>query len=473
MTLAIGAILAILVTLLAFVAPKWALFLFWPVTWCYPTSLLYQTLPFNIRFDDVFVIWLSFVSLRALPPDVLASRSFKVALVWFLSITLGCVIGLLGSESYAVRAILRDIGKAMHVPAIAISTLTLIRNERDCRRLLIMIALAGAGSVTVGMVQVHRPELTAWWEIPRTGLGDEAMSEMNIADDSLDVRADGAVGGVVLATIGFSLALLGLRLALQEPATRRKLLYSAVSIIGVVGLGYTVTRGAMAGLAMALMYSLALQSKKGVALALMLLAGAVVVTQTDLVARTMQRIGGREGGAVLVGDAAEVRSKLWIQYLSEWSPHYFLFGRGFTAEFIRHKGAVHNTYIGALAYTGMFGVGVFIWLVVLMFRVPAQLLRADRHPLYVGLAEAQTCVLVAFLVNGVGAELFQAPQPILFTLFCLVEARWREIEAQRQLAPVVQAAFAPQPALRPLRGGYRPPPGAILAPGRRFGATRS
>jgi len=449
----VGIILGFFVAVMAFLTPKWAFYLFWPVTWCYPTSLLYGALPFNIRFDDLFMVWLTIACLRVLPPDVLPSRSFRVALIWFLSITFGAMAGLLTSESYAIRAILRDIAKAMHVPMVALTTCALIRSERDTRSLLVVMALGAAGSFAIGVLQVYRPDLTAFWEIPQTELGMDTESERHIEGGDTQIRAQGAVGGITLSILGFSMALLGLRLALHDAGTMRKLGHSINGLAGLVGLGYTVTRGAMAGLAGALFFSLFTQSKKGAALILIFAGAAITVSQTDVLERMTYRVASKDSDLGSLEAGAAVRGQVWMTYLTEWSPHYFLFGRGFTAELVRHQCTAHNTYIGALAYTGLFGVVALIWVVFMMMHTPLKLLRIEKDPFYLGLTEAFAAMVVAFMVNGLTAELWQQPQPIIFSLYALVDARLRLHETAATAMTALPSAWTPVHA-----GARRLPP---------------
>ncbi|MEE8170938.1 MAG: hypothetical protein V3T70_10355 [Phycisphaerae bacterium] len=445
--IAIGIVLATLIALLVFASPRAGFLLFWFVTWLYPTGLLHGILPLNIRLDDLFIIWLTVACIRIMPPDVVTSRSFRIASLWFLSIVLGNMVGYLTAPPYVFQAVVRSVGKAAYVPMLVLVVNTLIRTDRDARRMLRAMLWAGSGAILIGLIQVYAPYVVVWWEVRAVVIGKLSVSEAALqGGDEESRRAMGSLGGL-LAIVGLSFALIGMRQAIHQTSNMAKLAYSVVGLWGVVGLGYTITRGAIAGFAAAMMFGLAFLGRRPATLAVILLGGVVITTQTDLAQRTLSRItGSRLTGRGNVLDGAAVRSRLWILYLEEWSPHYFLFGRGFIPEMVRHNGAaVHSSYVVALAYTGMFGVIIFAALIMVIINITWKLMQLEYDPFFIAVNEAVILLTIALLVNGISAELWQSPRTILFPLLAMLDTRHRLLEATATgiMAPIQQAPIMP------------------------------
>lgn len=410
-----------------FANPTLGLSAFWFISWMYPTALLYGKLPGSVRLDDLLLVWVTICAARRMPPDVLSSRSFRMAALWALSITLGGTVGLMTSPPFMYFVCFKEILKGLYVPMIVLSFNSLIRNERDLRRQLMFIGLAAIGSITIGIIQVYAPALVAMWEVPETDFFRLNVSEMDAEGAEETRRAGGSIGVVFMAVLGMTMGLLGLRLAVHVESLSRKLAYGVLSMIGVVGLGYTATRGATAGLAAALLYCILFMQKRAATLLLVVASMGFALTQTDVGDRLLNRILGRKGQAYFA-DSVDTRTRLWVKYLTEWSPHYFLFGRGMSGEQLRHMATVHSSYIGALAYTGLFGCGVMAYLVFMCFRLSWRLQNVEADPHFLSIAETLGAVTLGMLVNGLTAELWQQPQVSLFALIALVDWRLRQHE---------------------------------------------
>src|SRR5438105_4962713 len=98
--LAVAIIVAGILGLVALMNPRWGLYGFWFLTLLYPTKLLYALLPFNVHFDDLFLLWLTLACVRMAPPDVFASRPVRLAGMWYLTVLLGTAVGMVTAPSY-------------------------------------------------------------------------------------------------------------------------------------------------------------------------------------------------------------------------------------------------------------------------------------------------------------------------------------------------------------------------------------
>lgn len=456
--LAIVIIAGSIVAAITFLNPRAGAYIFWTLYWCYPTSALHALLPLNMRFDDLFLLYLTLCCLRVAPPDVLASRTFRIALVWFLAIVFGNIVGVLTGPDYLLTAVIRFVGKSAYVPMVAIVINTVVRNEQDCRRMLIAMGLAAFGSTAIGVVQVRAPELVSIWEVPHDDPSRRLLSEtggIELADETR--RASGSQGLNPLAVMGASMVAIGLRIAVNVATSRAKLGASLLMAIGGTALGYTISRGATTGLAVAMLYSLVRFPKRTATLAVIVVGVVLLLSTTDLGQRWGQRVSG-EGIESPLGESAQVRGSLWRLYLEEFSPHYLLFGRGFNAEFVRHGTSVHNTYIGAFAYTGLFGAIVQTWMVFSVFILGSRLARIEHNPLFRALGEALVMLMIALLVHGVASELLQAFQPVLFTVFAIVDMRLRAHERGEAAAEFSNWPPADDPThANPVFSGVLPP----------------
>lgn len=452
------------VAAITFLNPRVGCYVFWFLWMCYPTSLLYGIMPLNARFDDLFLVFLTLCCIRVAPPDVLTSRSFRIAVLWFSALFLGNLVGVLTSPDYVLIPAIRELGKDAYCPMLVYVLNTVVRDARDVRRQILAIGLAIAGTSTIGVVQLYRPELTAIWEIPSVDPERKALSESaGIESENETRRAGSSVGLGPLAVIGGSAILLGLRLAVHASSASMRLGCVGMAAAGAMALGSTVSRGSAAGLAAALFYGWLRYSKRALTIGIVGVVGVIVLTQTDFGTRWLNRVGSQAKDEV--GESVDVRTSLWRIYIQEWSPHYVLFGRGFTAEFVRHQGiAAHNTYVGAFAYTGLYGFVILAWMVVKVLRLAGRAARIENNPFSRGLGEALAMMTISLIVHGVSSELFQQSEPLWFGVVALVD--WCLRAHDRGEGDMAGLSAGPPPAsplARPWPSGPRPfAPGPIL-----------
>jgi hypothetical protein len=390
---------------------------------------LYNTLPFAVRWDDAYLVWLTICCLRTMPNDVVRATSVRMAFCWFASILLGNMVGMATGPGYIRRAVFAEVGKASYILMLVFCIRCTVRDSRQVRRLLIGLSLAAMCGITIGVIQVFSPGLVSIFETPSAEVGRLTLSEKDLDTEETVVRAAGSVGTVFLAVMSMSLALLGMRMILNLSRLREKAYAAVAAGFGAIGCGYTVTRGAILGMLTAICFSTLFMRKRPATIAILIVGAVIVTTQTDVVARVMERVvGGGGSQSTTVERGADTRIAIWFRFLSEFSPHYFLFGRGFTAEFVRVRAAAHSSYIGALSYTGLFGICVLLWVWIKAFAMSRHLQRIDNDGMFLAIAEAAMLIEIALCVNGFTAELWQKPLLTFFTMVALMDMRKQQID---------------------------------------------
>jgi hypothetical protein len=217
---------------------------------------------------------------------------------------------------------------------------------------------------------------------------------------------------------------------------RDKLASATIGLLGLITLGYTVTRGGVISFFISVVYGLARFGRRAVTVLALTTSLFLVASQTDLGGRVWSRIIGERGLARL-DDSVDARAGLWQMYLHNFTVHYLLFGRGITAEFVRNSNWwAHNTYIGAFAYTGLFGAVILAWIVIRTWRMGLRLAATSSDPHDRSLGESLAMCILGTLVAGVAGDLWQVPQPFLFALIALVDIRLRAVDALPNLSIV-------------------------------------
>lgn len=426
---------------LIFLNPRWAAYFYFTLSWCYPATLLYGTLPLGVRLSDVYVILLALACARIAPKDILQSWAVRLAILWFISITLGCIVGSLSLNLTGVVKNLRIVGRSLHIPLLTYIVFSVVQSRIEARRMIGAILIAASLASLIGVVQIHAPELTQPWEVPNLKLYARSAEEQADEMEEQDRRADVATGGVSLAVIGFSASFLSLRLLTRDPGMMAKVHYAAATALTFAGMWYTVTRGAILGYVVAMLYSITFFGRRLLTIALICVGVMAMVSQTDFMERLDRRIYGESGSADVLEESAETRFRIWTRMMTRISPHYFLFGRGMIAEYQRLRGTAHSSYVGAIVNTGLFGFIICTCLVVAVWRRGNRLIRSDSDPFMVAVGEGLLMVLIGLLVNGLTAEHFQNAMPlnILFAVFAVVE--WRLKEQERNPAVLEETAW--------------------------------
>lgn len=430
---ALAVILWGLAAILALVRPRAGAALIWVIPWLYPNDLLYGTLPLDIRFDDLFVVFVFLVCLVS--PQ--ARRTFTplvgLALLWAVSVTIGEAVGLLLTSGFGWEAVVKNTGKALYVPMTAYVVASLLHREEHLERHLRWLGLAGALAGLLGIAMVYLPvEFRAFlipkyrWDLSRTAFELIMESEYELA-----LRAQGAVGTIALAEIAMAVGLLMLNLMIYHPHRTMRIWCGFLGGVSGVTLIYTNTRSAIGGVLVAVLWGVVFTRKRAALLLISGLGAVALVLQGGLLQRLLLRISGEAGpyGSTL-WESAQVRLAIFEKFIDNFSVLYLVFGTGRVGSFIEVQASVHNAYIGALVYCGLIGA---IVLAVVVLKGLSLGLRARRAPdgLSQALGTSLVMLVIAMLVQGMAAENFQQPLPmrIYFALMIFAQLRMQQIGA--------------------------------------------
>jgi hypothetical protein len=400
----IAASIYIILAIVAVIRPKIGAYGLWATSWLYPIGLLHALLPLNIRFDDLYLLWVTLVvfisSAGKYSPK---SRVLLLSVLWFLAILLGNIVGLLtGPAGLIWRTTLARVGKSLYIPLVGYCIWKTCENEEDIKGHLIGIMIGGMGASVIGIMQVKVPHLVIMWEIPRYLY--EATYKVEVWGEIIR-RAGGSMGVQYFAVTTMALVIIAARFLTSRGSGKIRLF----SIIGLpffgVGLLFSNTRGPMAGAVLGLFYMLIRQRKRFLLLFAIVIFLTYVIVGTNLPERILQRFTGRQ---IDVETSLESRSEIWKLYLSHFSIQYFFFGRGFIPEYQRLGFTAHSSYIGAIAYTGLIGAVITAMLLFNVWR-QARLVKMSIQTSFSSLlANCITPVLIGTLFASIFNEFLQS-----------------------------------------------------------------
>jgi O-antigen ligase len=396
----------------ALVKPKWGAYLLWVATWAYPIGLLQGLLPFNVRFDDLLLLWvLACVALLHRKPSTTQLILLLIA-VWSLLRVFSNTVGLV-TGAFEPLAVIRHLGKAFYIPAMAFIVWKSTHSVRDVRGHLTAILLGGIVAGVIGTLEVFAPELTRMWEIPDTQY-ESALFGVEHR------RGGGALGPIYFAWTMMVIAALGTRLFLRKVGGPLRVIGGIAALVAVPSLLASKTRAAIGGTVVAVTYMLVRQRYRVQIVLVFLLGGLYVTFGTNLIDQVVDRFQR----TVASGDITTGRVELWQAYLFEKpSIHYLLIGRGWQAEVRRVGGSAHSSYIGAISYTGIIGTILLAILFLVMWRRAGTLLRGSTESLDLALAEGLRAALIATLfASAFGEELFAHHLRVIGVLAVLCES---------------------------------------------------
>lgn len=432
MSATIAIIVWFLAATVSLVRPRIGAALIWPAIWLYPNSALYGTLPLNVRFDDLWVVFMFLLAVsyaRGRGGGVL----FWLAIVWAFSLILGNLAGLFVAKGLVAgglewQQIVKSGLKTLIAPMTVYVLTVFLQEERHVLGHLKAMGLAAAAAGILGIAMVHFPAVLSMFFIPGIRvIGFQVVGTLEMVEAGVLVarRAQGAVGTVGLAIILMNAALLALCMAIYYVRHRDRLLFACIGGVCLIGLGYTATRGAIGGLMGAILWGILFTRRRWALVAISLAGAAFLLAQAGLLERIMLRVTGPAGAhetPLLEGLAA--RFAIWKTFVENFSPIYLLTGMGMATVMRVAKGTAHNSYLGAFVYSGIVGVAVMTATVVRAWTLGRRL-RTAADSLSQGLGVYLTMFLVGLLVYGIVAEVFQQnlSMQLLFAGMVLAEKR--------------------------------------------------
>jgi len=219
-----------------------------------------------------------------------------------------------------------------------------------------------------------------------------------------------------------------------------------------VALIYTVSRGAITAVAVALLWSIAAVRGRGHVLAFAATGVTLVFAFTPLLERLALRFSGEEGGVSEYMLGLGIRWEEVRPFVTRFHPSYLLFGRGMPGS----ASTTHNAYIGAFVYGGMLGVAVLIASIVVGWRAGWRLV-GGWDPLTRATGAFLCTLVVAYTVYGFSAENFQAtvPMQVYFAAVVIAINRGRQVPSPVAARAVAERAGRAAAGVPMARGGPR------------------
>lgn len=396
----IAAFLALIAVVFVYFYPRYGAYLMWSFVWMYPIGILQGILPLAVRFDDLWVVWVFICSIFS-PNRSYVLRDKKmiyIALLWFTAFLLGNLVGLLTGGGSAWREIIKMIGKAAYVPMFAVILKNTIHSKEDviCHLKAIFIAIIGAA--IIGILQTYAPLLVTAWEIPTYRYEIHRLESAEVGE--LERRGGGSMGVTYLAVTCMALTIVALRICINKNRIGLRIFAVFSAFITGIGVIITQTRSAIGAVVLGIMYSLVAHRKKIRLFIVFSFVALILLSRSDLFLRLTSRFAMVETGK-------QGRITIWKDYLTKPVISYLFFGRGMTAESIRIDMSAHNTYIGAIAYMGLFGATVTTYLIYILWRTGKRLQKVTTDTFAVSIGEGITAMIVGTLFIGMFGEYFQ------------------------------------------------------------------
>jgi hypothetical protein len=421
----------------ALARPKWGAMLIWPAIWLYPNSALYGTLPLNVRFDDLWVVFMFVLALFYAGGCGGTSTLFWLAVAWAASLILGNLAGFFIGGGLEWQQIVKNALKLLYVPMTTYVLIVFLQTERDIVNHVKAVGLAAAAAGALGIAMVYFPAALSMFMIHTYKvIGFQVVSQLELveAGEVIARRAQGAVGTMALAIILLNAAVLALCMVLYQPRGKGRAYFTVIAGVCLVALGYTATRGAIGGLIGALVWGMIFTRRRGLLVAISVVGLVLLLTQGQLLERILLRVTGAPGAqeAPFWQGLAD-RLGIWKMFAENFSPVYLFTGMGMSTVMRLAKGTAHNSYLGAFVYGGLPGAAIFIGIITRAWSLWRRA-RLNTDPLCEALAAYLAMFMVGLLVFGMVVEAFQqtTSMQLMFAVMLFVEKRLSQVQAAPQ-----------------------------------------
>jgi hypothetical protein len=422
MTVALAVTVWVVLALIAVVRPRFGAILIWFMTWSYPNTLLFGTLPLNARLDDLWVVFMFVVCLISPQSRKTTGLVVWLALAWWLSVLI-----YIPMTAYILSSLLH---KPEHL-------------ESHLRWMCIAAAVAGA--IAIG--SVYFPYQFEAFLPPITLSGMTGVEQVEAVANTEARRAGGSLGIVPLGMLMMNISLLSLAMVVYRVRPAARTFYATICGACLVTLAYTISRGAIVGLIGAVCWALVFARRRAAFVLVAIGASVVLLLQGGLVERVLARFsGGATPYATTFEEGLAGRLDVLRIFIENLSPAFFLTGIGMPSASSHLHATAHSAYLGALVYSGIPGLVVLVLAIHRGVVLGRRAVRVPADRTSQALGTYMLMLVVGMMVVGLSAESFQLVWPAQLYFAALVFA-------ERGLAQVPAA---------PLTRLVRPPP---MAPG--------
>ena len=281
-----------------------------------------------------------------------------------------------------------------------------IQSEAQIRRFLIVLFVTCAVVCVLGILQIPTGQRVS---APFEGEGGEPNT----------------FGGFLVLMFALALGLL-----LQARLLPERILWLLMTVLIFVPFLYTLSRASWFA-AVFVVLTLLLMSKKRLPIAavfgVILLTGILGLwpVPEGVRARVEETLGQTdEPGDTFLGVtldlSATVRLRSWGKALGAWvkEPVSVTVGRG-----VRGIGFVDGQYVRVICETGLVGLGIFLWLLISLYRQARMAYRSVRRPFHRGVALGYMAGLAGLTAHAIFANTFiiiRIMEPFFFLTAILV-----------------------------------------------------
>lgn len=392
----------------------------WFAIWLYPNSLMYGMLPFNLRLDDLFLVFTFLVCFirRSKNQNLFTSKVFILSFSWWIIHIISNVNGLLYLDvSSHSSEVFKFIIKAAYVPISVAIVYYRVNTIDDMKFLLKGIMVAGIFTAAIGIGTVIFPEYFSVFLIPDLELGASGLLDKIESKTEILRRASGSLGIVSTSIVCAFITILSFLSLISKEKHFFKTNFSfAIFILVLFGLFFTQSRGPIIATSVVIGFILVMSKRKKMAFFVISIIGVILVFSNSIANVILQRFSGESGSSL--GSGAGVRSSIWIYLLENLDPILLINGVGMIPLMSLYNATAHNTYLGSLIYGGIWGVLWFVILILFTFKLSRNLVKSKFYEFSAFMGEFVKYAILLMLMIGISVENFQ--QTISMQLFLVI-----------------------------------------------------
>ena len=336
------------------IKPNWILPFAWIVLLCYPQQLLYESLPFNAGFDDIFIIMASLAICIRYWNRYAIRRSRTLLLIIFgLYIMQGVseLIGLIQFPDLAIVTIKSSL-KGLVLILFVVALVLDIKREKGIQRHLILMITAITIAYMIVIISYFVPAASSLWEVRSS----DTRYSLTMASNRTFGPFNGPAEAGGFACIAVPLVI-GSLLYFWKKRQIRTLMIVSTTIIVTATVIISKSRSAIIALGLMLAAAIIITRKRWYIIALGLALFSIIsyflykdVLSIDPVTERFSSIIFNEGFTT--------RVDIW-KIVMQHPPKYLFFGPGSGAFYYEVGVSPHNGYLDMFYCWGLFGVIMF------------------------------------------------------------------------------------------------------------------
>jgi hypothetical protein len=419
MTVGIIVGIYVIAILLGLVKPRLAILFFLPLSYCYPTWLLYNLLPLNAGLDDVLIISLFIGSLIRYGGRLEVKWPFLMALLFWVIFVFGDLSSV-ATAGMSFSKVWQQWFKTSGLVLFVFCVSAVVKTPEEIRRLIYSLLFGAFIGGACVIYYTANPYAYNPFQVPLWTMGLGWWAKQSIGPFLDTTIAAGVLGFTVL--IGY------FHIRFSSNWYRRPVLL-VVTAVSFFGLLLANARSGWLFVLFPLLVSNLLSKQKIVGLLMIGLLTLVIFASfsyfiifSDRIDLTVTQMTG--------GDVQSVTSNrwlIWVNHLANPKFTWLFCGEGFA---IMGGAHTHNNYVGILMNMGL--MGVLFWSVyyVKVMKKCSWLKRYDPDPDMAILFQSVFWCYIGYFVYFLPATPVMWPQVryvdfFLMTLICL---RYKQIE---------------------------------------------